>query len=73
MQEKDWGGYAWTVGLLITGLCFLGFSGAMRLMDGKHLPIFTYGGLVLLIAGVLHGIVMKLTDPVPTENESDPS
>jgi cell division protein FtsW (lipid II flippase) len=73
MQEKDWGGYSWTVGLLITGLCFLAFSGAMWFLDGRHLPLFTYGGSLLIIASVIHGIVMKMTDPDPTNEEQDPS
>ncbi len=70
-QEKDWGGYSWTVGLLITGLCFLGFSLAMRLMDGRHLPLFLYGGFALIIAGVAHGIWMKITDPEVKEQDPD--
>lgn len=70
-QEKDWGSYSWTVGLLISGLCFLGFSLAMRLMDGRHLPIFWYGGFTLIIAGILHGIWMKFTEPATEEQDPD--
>ncbi len=73
MQEKDWGGYSWTVGLLITGLCFLAFSAAMWFLDGKHLPIFTYGGCGLVIASVLHGIVIRMTDPDPVNEDQDAS
>lgn len=71
MQEKDWGGYSWTVGLLITGICFLAFSGAMRLLDGRHLPLFTYGGCALIIASILHGIVIRMTDPEPTAEDPE--
>ena len=71
MQEKNWGAYSWTVGLLVTGLCLLAFSGFLWLMDGKHPRVFTYIGISLFAIGIVHGIYLHMTDPAPSENEPD--
>jgi hypothetical protein len=53
MEEKDLREFSWTGLFIVTGCCFFLFSGVMKLLEGVHIPFFTWTGFASLLLGSL--------------------
>ncbi len=53
MEEKEMREFSWTNLFLVTGLCFLAFSGFLKLLDGSHVLLFLRIGLVTTGLGLI--------------------
>jgi len=56
MEEKELKQFSWTGLFLVTGICFLIFSIAMRILEGQTVPFFTWIGIACMLLGSLNGI-----------------
>ena len=56
MEEREMREFSWTGLFLVTGCCFFIFSAVMKMLEGEHVPFFTWIGLASLLLGTLSGI-----------------
>lgn len=53
MEENEVNEFSWTTLFFVTGICFLAFSGLLKLLDGTHVGFFFRTGLSATFFGVL--------------------
>jgi predicted ABC-type exoprotein transport system permease subunit len=56
MEDKGMKEFSLTALFLVTGLCFFIFSKALQFIDGTHLPVFTWIGVLCILIGSLNSI-----------------
>ena len=56
MEDKEMKDFSWTALFLVTGFCFFAFSKLLQLLDGTHLPVFTWIGVIAILLGSLNYI-----------------
>jgi hypothetical protein len=56
MEDKDIKEFSWTAFLLVTGFCFFFFSKILERLDGEHLPLFTWIGIIAIVSGSINSI-----------------
>lgn len=64
MEDKEIDEFSWTAFFLVSGFCFFAFSKILYYLDGSHLPIFTWIGVIGFLIGLLNSIrtLMVKTD-----------
>lgn len=53
MEEQELKEFSWTNLFIVTGMCFLGFSWLLKLLDESHVQLFFRIGLLFTALGVL--------------------
>ena len=56
MEDKEMKEFSWTAFFLVTGFCFFAFGKILQLLDGVQLPVFTWIGIIAVLAGSLNSI-----------------
>ncbi|MBI5856172.1 MAG: hypothetical protein HZB42_00875 [Sphingobacteriales bacterium] len=56
MEDKDLKEFSWTAFLLVTGFSFFFFSKILQKLDGTDLPLFSWIGVIAIVAGSLNSI-----------------
>lgn len=63
MEDKDMKEFSWTAFLLVTGFCFFFFSKILQALDGTHIPLFTWIGVIAIVAGSVNSIRTLMERP----------
>ena len=56
MEDKDIKEFSWTAFLLVTGFSFFFFGKVLQVLDGTHIPAFTWVGVIAIVAGSVNSI-----------------
>jgi len=58
MRDKDIEpDFSWTIAFFVTGICFLIFSGFLKLLNNHLPPVFLWVGIISLAFGCISGAV----------------
>lgn len=57
MDDSNLKEFSWTAFFLVTGFSFFIFSKLLQNLDGTHLPLFTWIGVIAIVIGSLSSIM----------------
>ena len=56
MEDKEMKKFSLTAFLMVTGFSFFLFGKLLTALDGTHLPLFTWIGVLAIVAGSINSI-----------------
>lgn len=56
MDDRNLREFSWTAFFLVTGFSFFIFSKLLQFLDGTHLPVFSWIGVIAIVIGSLSSI-----------------
>lgn len=62
-------GFSWTIALITSGVCYLGLSGFMELLNNNFPSIFMWAGMISMSLGCLLAIGSLFFEEIPENND----
>jgi len=56
MEDRSFKEFSWTAFFLVTGFSFFIFSKLLQFLDGTHLPLFSWIGVIAIVIGSVNSI-----------------
>jgi len=63
MDDRNLKEFSWTAFFLVTGFSFFIFSKLLQFLDGTHLPLFSWIGVLAIVIGSLNSIRLLAERP----------